>query len=98
MGQLQQLSDSLERARSQDDAATAHLANIQRDLKENKRELHVAKHNLSASQRTVPQRRVALYNSDQQSTPAGLPGSQSLHDLPTRQGTPESIPPHATRA
>src|SRR3954453_16737829 len=91
MGQLQQLSDSLERARSQYDAATAHLAKIQRDLKENKRELHVAKHNLSASQRTISQRLVALYNSDQQSTLEVILGSKSLDDLITRMDNAKSI-------
>ncbi len=39
MSQLRDLSDQLERARSQYDASTAELAKIQRDMKENRREL-----------------------------------------------------------
>ena len=53
MGQLQSLSDSLERARSQYDAATTKLAQTRRDLKENAYELKVARINLSASQKAV---------------------------------------------
>jgi peptidoglycan DL-endopeptidase CwlO len=91
MGQLQGLSDSLERARSQYVAATNQLAKIQRDLKENKRELHIAKHNLRASQRTIAQRLVALYNSDQQSTLEVVLGSTSLDDLITRMDNAKSV-------
>jgi len=68
MTQLGQLSDSLERARSQYDAADAKLAQIQRDLRENRRELRLAQHNLKVGQRTIAQRLVALYTSDQEST------------------------------
>ena len=39
MGQLRELSDSLERARSQYYASTQQLAKIQRDVRENEREL-----------------------------------------------------------
>ncbi|HVW89941.1 MAG TPA: NlpC/P60 family protein [Gaiellaceae bacterium] len=89
--QLQQLSDSLERARSQYDAATAQLAGIQRDLKENRRELTVAKHNLKASQRAIAQRLVALYTSDQESTLEVILGARSLDDLITRMDNAKTI-------
>ena len=42
MSQLRDLSDQLERARSQYDASTAQLAKIQGDLRENRRELKIA--------------------------------------------------------
>jgi len=90
-GQLQQLSDSLERARSQYDAATAQLASIQRDLKENKRELRVAKHNLKASQHAIAQRLVALYTSNQESTLEVILGASSLDDLITRMDNAKTI-------
>src|SRR5439155_12399400 len=64
MSQLRDLSDQLERARSQYDASTAQLAKIQRDLKENRRELKIARRNLKSSQRVIAQRLVALYQSD----------------------------------
>jgi cell wall-associated NlpC family hydrolase len=91
MGQLQQLSDSLERARSQYDAASARLGRIQRDLRENRRELRIAKHNLRASQRTIAQRLVALYTSDQESTLEVIFGARSLDDMITRMDSAKSV-------
>jgi cell wall-associated NlpC family hydrolase len=91
MGQLQQLSDSLEQARSQYDAATARLAKIQRDLRENRRELRIAKHNLKVSQRTIAQRLVALYTSDQESTLEVILGARSLDDMITRMDNAKSV-------
>ena len=91
MGQLAQLSDSLERARSQYDAATAKLGQIQRDLRENRRELKIARHNLKASQRTIAKRLVALYSSDQESTLEVILGAQSLDDMLTRLDNAKSV-------
>jgi cell wall-associated NlpC family hydrolase len=90
-GQLQQLSDSLERARSQYDAATAQLAKIQRDLRENRHELVIAKHNLKVSQRTIAQRLVALYTSDPESTLEVILGARSLDDMITRMDNAKSV-------
>ncbi|HEX7700782.1 MAG TPA: hypothetical protein VF403_08675, partial [Kofleriaceae bacterium] len=80
MGQLMQLSDSLERARSQYNAATSQLAKIQRDLRENRHELHVAKHNLRNSQRTIAKRLITLYTTEQASTIEVILGAKSLDD------------------
>jgi peptidoglycan DL-endopeptidase CwlO len=91
MGQLGQLSDSLERARSQYDAADAKLAQIQRDLRENRRELRVAKQNLKVGQRTIAQRLVALYTSDQESTLEVVLGAKSLDDMITRIDNAKSV-------
>src|SRR3954451_14022605 len=91
MGQLQRLSDSLERARSQYDASTAQLAKIQRDLRENRHELSVAKHNLKAGQRTIAQRLVALYRSDDASTLEVILGARSLDDMITRMDSAKSV-------
>jgi cell wall-associated NlpC family hydrolase len=91
MAQLGQLSDSLERARSQYDAADAKLAQIQRDLRENRRELRVAKHNLKVGQRTIAQRLVALYTSDQESTLEVVLGAKSLDDMITRIDNAKSV-------
>jgi cell wall-associated NlpC family hydrolase len=91
MTQLGQLSDSLERARSQYDAADAKLAQIQRDLRENRRELRVAKHNLKVGQRTIAQRLVALYTSDQESTLEVVLGAKSLDDMITRIDNAKSV-------
>src|ERR1700751_1162632 len=68
MGQLQRLSDSLERARSQYPAATQRLATVERALHQNRYELRGAKHNLRAGQRAIAQRLVTLYTTPQDST------------------------------
>ncbi|MFL5953052.1 MAG: NlpC/P60 family protein [Gaiellaceae bacterium] len=91
MGQLQHLSDSLERARSQYVASTAQLAKIQRDLSENRRELQLAKHNLKASQRIIAERLVTLYRSDEASTLEVILGARSLDDMLTRMDSAKSI-------
>jgi peptidoglycan DL-endopeptidase CwlO len=91
MVRLQQLSDSLERARSQYDASTAQLGRIERDLRENKRELRVAKHNLKVSQRTIAQRLVALYTTDQESTLEVILGARNLDDMITRLDNAKSV-------
>ena len=91
MGQLQTLSDSLERARSQYDSATQQLAKIQASIRENRYELHVAKHNLKVSQRTIEQRVVDLYTSDQESTLEVILGSRNLDDMITRIDSAKSV-------
>jgi cell wall-associated NlpC family hydrolase len=91
MNRLTQLSDSLERARSQYDAANVRLAGIQRDLKENRRELRIAKHNLKVSQQTIAERVVALYSSGQDSTLEVILGARSLDDMITRMDNAKSV-------
>jgi peptidoglycan DL-endopeptidase CwlO len=91
MGQLQSLSDSLERARSQYDAATSQLAQTKRDLRENAYELKVARHNLKASQRSIRQRLLSLYMTDQDSTIEVILGSKSLDDMITRIDSAKSV-------
>jgi cell wall-associated NlpC family hydrolase len=91
MGQLQGLSDSLERARSQYDAATTQLAATKRSLRENAYELHVARHNLKASQRMIRQRLVSLYTTDQDSTIEVILGAKSLDDMITRIDSAKNV-------
>jgi cell wall-associated NlpC family hydrolase len=91
MGQLRTLSDQLERARSQYVASTQQLVKIQRDMRENKRELRVAQHNLKASQRAISQRLVALYTSDQTSTIEVILGAKSLDDMISRLDNARSV-------
>ena len=97
MGQLQQLSDSLERARSQYDAATAQLAQIQHDLRENRHELHVAKSNLRESQRTIAKRLVTLYTTEQASTLEVILGAKNLDDMINRMDSAKSVTALDTR-
>jgi cell wall-associated NlpC family hydrolase len=91
MGQLQSLSDSLERARSQYDAATLQLGQTKRSLRENAYELHVARGNLEASQRVIRKRLVALYTSNQDSTIEVILGSKSLDDMITRIDSAKNV-------
>ncbi len=91
MGQLQSLSDSLERARSQYDQATSQLAETRRQLRENAYELHVARGNLKASQRAIRQRLVSLYTTDQDSTIEVILGSRSLDDMITRIDSAKNV-------
>jgi cell wall-associated NlpC family hydrolase len=91
VGQLQHLSDSLEVARSQYDAANAQLVRIQHDLRENKHELHVAKQNLRESQRTIAKRLVTLYTTDQASTIEVILGAKNLDDMINRMDSEKSV-------
>ncbi len=97
MGQLQQLSDSLERARSQYDAANAQLVQIQRDLRENRHELQIAKSNLHESQRTIAKRLVTLYTTDQASTLEVILGAKNLDDMINRMDSAKSVTALDTR-
>jgi cell wall-associated NlpC family hydrolase len=91
MSQLRGLSDDLERARSQYAASTAQLAKIQRDLKQNRHELGIAKQNLKVSQRRIAQRLVTLYTSDQASTLEVILGARSLDDMINRMDGARSV-------
>jgi peptidoglycan DL-endopeptidase CwlO len=91
MGQLRVLSDQLERARSQYDASTNELARIQANLRENKRELRIARHNLKASQRVIARRLVALYTTQPTSTIEVILGAKSLDDMLTRLDNARSV-------
>ncbi len=91
LGQLQQLSDSLERARSQYDAANAQLATTQRNLRENRHELHIAKRNLKVSERVIAARLVTLYTSEQTSTLEVILGAKSLDDMITGIDSAKSV-------
>jgi peptidoglycan DL-endopeptidase CwlO len=97
MTRLAQLSDSLERARSQLDAANAKLAQIQRDVRENKHELRVARHNVKTGQRIIAQRVVSLYTTDRPSTLEVVLGARSLDDMLTRLDNAKSVTSLDTR-
>ncbi|HEY7397430.1 MAG TPA: NlpC/P60 family protein [Gaiellaceae bacterium] len=91
MGQLQGLSDSLERARSQYDAATTQLARTEREQRLNAHELAVARADLRASQRAIRRRLVTLYTTDQDSTIEVILGARSLDDLIARIDSAKNV-------
>ena len=78
------MSDSLERARSRYDAATAQLQHIQQNLAVNQHDLKVAKHNLKVGQTAIAKRLVSLYMADQTSTLEVVLGASSLDDMINR--------------
>lgn len=91
MGQLQSLSDSLERARAQYDQATIQLAETRRQLRENAYELRIARGNLNASQRAIRTRLVSLYMSTPDSTIEVILGSKSLDEMITRIDSAKNV-------
>jgi len=86
-----QLSDSLERARSQYDESTATLAHIQRNLRQNRHDYAIAKHNLKIGQHLLAQRLASLYMSDQSSAIEVILGARSLDDMITRIDSAKSV-------
>jgi cell wall-associated NlpC family hydrolase len=97
MGQVQQLGASLETAIAQYQYATIRLAKIQRDLKTNRRELHIAKANLKTSQKLIAKRLVTLYREGQPSTLEVIFGARSLDDMMNRIDSERSVSSLDTR-
>jgi len=91
MGQVQQLGASLETAIAQYQYATIRLNRIQRDLKTNRRELHIAKANLKTSQKIIEQRLVTLYKDGTPSTLEVIFGANSLDDMMNRIDSERSV-------
>ncbi len=92
LAQLQQLDSAAQVASSRYQLATAKLQLLQQRLSENKQALGVARVNLGAAQKTLAQRLVAMYTSqDSQSSLAVILGAKSLDDLVTRLETMNTI-------
>ena len=88
---LSALQRSLEPAIQRYDLAKLKLAHIQRDVRENRYEGRVARHNLAASQRAMAQRLVSLYKSGQSSTLEVILGARSLDDMMSRLAAAKSV-------
>jgi cell wall-associated NlpC family hydrolase len=91
MAQVQQLGTSLETAIAQYQYATIRLQRIQRNLNTNRRELHVAKSNLTASQKIIAKRLVTLYRNGTPSTLEVIFGARSLDDMMNRIDSEKSV-------
>jgi cell wall-associated NlpC family hydrolase len=88
LGQIQQIDASLESAIEAYNLANVRLHKIERDQRENRHELLVAKSNLKRSQAALAARLVSAYTStEDNSTLAVLLGSTSLEDLLNRVET-----------
>ena len=89
---LQQLDAAAQRANSRYQAASEKLRSVERQLRVNHQALGVARGNLGRAQRTLSQRLVAIYTTeDQQSSLAVILGARSLDDLISRIETVNSI-------
>ena len=91
LGQIEQIDASLGSAVEAYNLANVRLAKIERDQRENRHELVVARSNLKHSQGALAARLVSVYTSAQDnSTLAILLGSTSLEDLLNRVETVNS--------
>lgn len=92
LARIQQLDAAAQVAQSQYEIASAKLALLHQRLSENKQALHVAHTNLAAAQKSLAQRLVAIYTSqDQQSSLAVILGAKSLDDLVSRAETVNTV-------
>jgi cell wall-associated NlpC family hydrolase len=82
LNQINGLDASLGRADELVNLANLRLTHVRRDIKENRRELHIAKLNLVKSRRTIARRLVTLYTTGTQtSTLELILGAKSLDDI-----------------
>ena len=89
---LQQLDAAAQVANSRYEAASSQLQLVHHQLSENKQALGVARGNLAVAQKTLAQRLVAMYTSqDSQSSLAVILGAQSLDDLVNRLETENTV-------
>jgi cell wall-associated NlpC family hydrolase len=98
LGQIQSIDASLEGAIEAYNLANVRLAKIERDQKENRHRLVVARSNLKRSQADLAARLVSAYTStEDNSTLAVLLGATSLEDLLNRVETIDSTSRQDTR-
>jgi peptidoglycan DL-endopeptidase CwlO len=82
VNEINGLNASLSRADELLNLANLKLEHVQRDIKENRHELRIAKLNLAKSQRTIARRLVTLYTTGTQtSTLELILGAKSLDDI-----------------
>jgi cell wall-associated NlpC family hydrolase len=91
LGQIDQIDRSLGAAVEQYNLANVHLRKIEGDLRENRRQLTLARSNLKIAQKSLAARLVTAYTSTQDnSTLSLLLGSTSFEDLLNRVETVNS--------
>jgi peptidoglycan DL-endopeptidase CwlO len=91
LGQIQQIDESLGAAVEQYNLANVRLRKIEGDLRENRKQLALARANLKISQKTLAARLVAAYTSTEDNSTLSLVlGSTSFEDLLNRVETVNS--------
>ena len=91
LGEIGQLDDSLGRANERLNLANIKLDHVQAQIKENSRELHVAKQNLKSSQQTIAKRLVTLYTKGESSPLEVILGARSLTEVLNRMETEDKV-------
>jgi cell wall-associated NlpC family hydrolase len=92
LAQIQRIDASMEQAVEAYDSATVKLQRIERDQRENRYELHVARSNLQRSQAALSRRLVQIYTSGDELGGLGvLLGATSLNDFLSRIDAENSV-------
>ena len=93
LGEISQLDASLGRANERLNLANIKLDHVQAQVKQNRRELRVAKQNLSRSQKAIAKRLVTLYTKGETSPLEVILGARSLTEVlePDRDRGPRLV-------
>ena len=91
LGEISELDESLGRANERLNLANLKLEHVQGQIKENRNEFRVAKHNLKRSQATIAQRLVTLYTKGETSPLEVILGARSLVEVINRMDTESRV-------
>jgi cell wall-associated NlpC family hydrolase len=92
LAQIQGIDAQLERAVEAYDLANVKLHRIERDIRENRHDLHIAKANLARAQKLLSARLVDIYTSSEEATGLGvLLGATSFNDFVNRLDAVDSV-------
>ena len=91
VAEINQLNVNLDRSDELVNLANLRLAEVKHDIAVNRRELVIARHNLTASRFTIAKRLVNLYTTGSASTLDVILGAQSIGDILTRIDTEDRV-------
>jgi len=91
LGEISQLDASLGRVNERLNLANLQLGQVQVQIKENRRELGIARQNLQRSQQAIAKRLVTLYTKGQSSALEVILGARSLNDVLNRIETESKV-------
>ncbi len=91
LGEIGELDESLGRANERLNLANLKLEHVKGQIKENRHEFRVAKHNLKRSQATIAQRLVTLYTKGEASPLEVILGARTLVDVLNRMETEDRV-------
>jgi peptidoglycan DL-endopeptidase CwlO len=91
VAEINQLNLSLDRSDELVNLANLRLAEVKHDIAVNRRELAIARHNLTASRITIAKRLVTLYTTGSASTLDVILGAQNIGDVRNRIDTENRV-------